>query len=96
MSLSLLEALASARSVVVTDVSGMREVVSGGVGAVAPQDSPDALASALVARLADPSTADGEGKLGRARIEERHDLRVQHQNIALLYDELLAARGGVR
>lgn len=94
MSLALLEALASARSVVVTDVSGMREVVSGGVGAVVPQDAPGALAEALVTRLSDTSVADHEGKLGRARVEDRHDLRVQHQDIENLYKELLAARRG--
>lgn len=92
MSLSLLEALAAARSVVVTDVPGMAEVVVGGVGAVVPPEDPRALADAIAARLGDPQRADAEGAAGRARVESAHDRRVQFDGIAALYDELLAGR----
>ena len=92
MSLSLLEALAAARSVVVTDVPGMREVVVDGVGAVVPPDDTPALADALAARLGDPSVADAEGAAGRARVESHHDRREQFDGIARLYDELLRGR----
>ena len=91
MSLSLLEALAAARSVVVTDVPGMREVVVDGVGAVVPPDDTGALASALASRLGDPSLADAEGAAGRARVESHHDRREQFNGIAALYEELLAS-----
>jgi glycosyltransferase involved in cell wall biosynthesis len=90
MSLSLLEALAAARSVVVTDVPGMSEVVVGGVGAVVPPSHPEALASAVAERLADPERADAEGDRGRRRVEAHHDRRVQFDGIAAMYDELLA------
>jgi glycosyltransferase involved in cell wall biosynthesis len=89
MSLSLLEALAAARSVVVTDVPGMREVVVDGVGAVVPPDDTSSLAAALSARLADPALADAEGAAGRARVESHHDRRNQFDGIAALYEELL-------
>jgi glycosyltransferase involved in cell wall biosynthesis len=89
MSLSLLEALAAARSVVVTDVPGMREVVVDGVGAVVPPEDVDALAAALAARLGDPERADAEGAAGRARVESHHDRREQFEGIAALYGELL-------
>jgi len=88
MSLSLLESLAAGRSVVVTDVTGMREVVVDGVGAVVPPDDSVALADAVAERLADPARADAEGTAGRERVERHHDLRVQHEQIAGLYDEL--------
>jgi glycosyltransferase involved in cell wall biosynthesis len=88
MSLSVLEAMALARSVVVTDVPGMAEVVVGGSGAVVSEDDPGALAAALVARLNDPGLADAEGAAGRARVERHHDRRVQLDAIAALYDEL--------
>jgi glycosyltransferase involved in cell wall biosynthesis len=88
MSLSLLEALAAARSVVVTDVPGMREVVVDGVGAVVAPDDRQALATAVAARLNDPQLADAEGRAGRARAESHHDRRVQHEDIAKLYAEL--------
>ena len=93
MSLSLLEALASGRSVVVTDVPGMSEVVVDGVGAVVPPDDAEALATAVATRLGDQELADGEGAAGRARVESHHDQRVQFDGVAGLYDELLARRG---
>ena len=92
MSLSLLEALAAGRSVVVTDVPGMSEVVVGGVGAVVPPDDPEGLAAAVAERLGDQELADREGAAGRARVESHHDQRVQFDGIAGLYDELLAGR----
>ena len=92
MSLSVLEALACARSVVVTDVPGMREVIVDGVGAVVPPEDPGALTEQIVARLRDPDLADAEGRAGRARVEAHHDLRVQLHSIAALYDEVLTHR----
>lgn len=94
MSLSLLEALAAARSVVVTDVPGMAEVVVDGVGAVVPPDDTEALASAIAARVGDRGRADAEGAAGRARVESHHDRRDQFDGIAALYEELLAERRG--
>jgi glycosyltransferase involved in cell wall biosynthesis len=89
MSLSLLEALAAARSVVVTDVPGMSEVVVDGVGAVVPPDDTPALAAALASRLGDPERADAEGAAGRARVESHHDRREQFDGIVALYEEVL-------
>ena len=88
MSLSLLESLAAARSVVVTDVPGMREVVVDGVGAVVPPDDGGALTAAIADRLADPALADSEGRAGRALIERDHDQRKQFDGIAALYREI--------
>lgn len=66
---SVLEALACARSVVVTDSVGMRESVAD-AGGVVPIDDVDALAAAIVQRLSDPALADAEGQRGRARVIE--------------------------
>ena len=92
MSLSLLEAMAAGRSVVVTDVTGMREVVADGTGAVVAPDDADALSTALIDRLLDPDKADAEGRAGREHIERHHDRRTQHEQVAALYEEL-AGRG---
>ena len=73
MALSVLEAMASARSVVATDVSGMREVLGEGAGALVPREA-GPLAGAVAARLHDPLLAAQEGRRGRALAEERHDL----------------------
>lgn len=91
MSLSVLEAMASGRSVVATDVSGMREVLEG-VGELVPPGDSDALAAAVAARLVDEGRADAEGCSARERVAECHDRRRQHRDIDALYDELLAAR----
>jgi glycosyltransferase involved in cell wall biosynthesis len=74
MALSVLEAMASGRSVVATDVSGMREVLADGAGVLVPREAP-ALAAAVAARLRDPSLAAGEGRRGRELAVARHDLR---------------------
>src|SRR5690606_18310318 len=66
-----LEAMASARPVVVTDCGGMTEAVTDGVeGRVVPVRDPDALAGATVDVLADDGTM---GRAGRARVEAAHD-----------------------
>jgi glycosyltransferase involved in cell wall biosynthesis len=92
MSLVTMEAMACGRSVVATDVAGMRSGLGAGAGAVVPQDDPAALAAAVIERLADPARADAEGAVGRARVQEHHDLRRQHEGIERLYERLLAER----
>lgn len=91
LSMSLLEALACSRSVVVTDVPGMREVVAADVGAVVPAADARALAAALVTRLRDPSLVEREGRAGRALVVRDHDVIDQHRTIAALYTELCRA-----
>ncbi len=88
MSLSLLEALAAGRSVVVTAVPGMSEVVVDGTGAVVAPDRPVELQRAIAQRLSDPDLADAEGRAGRAHVEAHHDRRTQFDGIAALYREL--------
>lgn len=66
LSLSVLEAMACGRSLVVTDCVGMREAV-GEAGAVVPVDDVTALSRAVATRLADPVASDVEGAAGRAR-----------------------------
>jgi len=80
--------MAAARSVVVTDVPGMREVVVDGAGAVVAPEQPAELLAAVVRRLGDVELGDAEGRTGRAWVEAHHDRRVQFDGIAALYDEL--------
>lgn len=87
MSLSILEALASARSVIATDVPGMRDLRAG-VGALVRPDSPDALADAIACRLANPSIAAADGLRGRALAEQGHNVHDQHSIIASIYSDL--------
>ena len=89
MSLAVLEAMAAGRSLVVTDVPGMAEVVQPGAGAVVPLGDAHQLALALVSRLTDPVAAAAEGARGRAMVVRNHDLKVQVQKVMELADELI-------
>lgn len=61
LSLAVLEAMATARPVVVADVPGLAEAVAPGTGAVVDAADPGALATALLHRLTDPARAAAEG-----------------------------------
>jgi glycosyltransferase involved in cell wall biosynthesis len=87
LALTLLEAMASARSVVGTDIDGMREVVRGDAGALVAFDTA-ALPEAIAARLVDPALAAREGAVGRARVEAEHDLQTQLDRLCTLTEEL--------
>ncbi|MFE2755127.1 glycosyltransferase [Actinosynnema sp. NPDC059335] len=88
MALVPLEAMASGRSVVAFDVSGVRQSV-GEAGAVLPPGDVAALADAVAVRLADPDAADLEGAHGRRRVELLFDRRQAADHIATLVDKLL-------
>jgi len=88
--LSVLEALASCRGVVVTDAPGLRDVAGRGVGAVVTLDDARALRDAVVHRLRDPRKADFEGREGRRLIKDRHDVRTEIKAIDSVYREVVA------
>jgi glycosyltransferase involved in cell wall biosynthesis len=74
LSLAVLEALATGRSVVASDVPGLAEAVAPGTGVLVPPDDPVALADAVRRRLADPALAAIEG-VAAARHAAGFDLR---------------------
>jgi glycosyltransferase involved in cell wall biosynthesis len=68
----VLEALASATPVVVSDLGGAGELVDPGVdGALVPANDPIALAAAMAPLLADPVSARAMGQAGRAKVQVR-------------------------
>ena len=72
MPLVVLEAMEAGVPVIASAVSGIPEVVEGGVtGWLVPPEAPEALAEALAAALADPAEASRRGAAGRRRVEER-------------------------
>jgi glycosyltransferase involved in cell wall biosynthesis len=93
MSLVPLEAMACARSVVATDVSGAREAIGDDAGAVVASGNPEGLAEALTERLNDPSLADAEGRAGRRRVEVSFDLRRTTEAVAALYAQVTRRKG---
>lgn len=93
MSLALLEAMASGRSVVASDTPGALEALGGEAGAVVPIGDAAALADAIAERLLDPARATAEGRAGRIRAERHHDVRRATASAAELYESIL--RGDV-
>jgi glycosyltransferase involved in cell wall biosynthesis len=86
MSLTMLEAMASGRSVVATDVAGAHEALG---YHVVPVEHAVALAGAIVQRLLDPAHADAEGLENRAKAERAYDVSRVGDAVAELYDEVL-------
>lgn len=87
LSLTLLEALASGCSVVVSDIPGLAEVVTNGVGGRVPVGNVGALADALARRLTERGLRSAEGRAAAlaARAFDARDT----------YDQLAAATAGV-
>jgi glycosyltransferase involved in cell wall biosynthesis len=92
MSLVPLEAMASARSVVATSVSGVVESVPDDAGEIVVPDDHPAMASAIVKRLLDPAAADDEGWAGRGHVEANHDVATSAHELARVYLRLVGDR----
>jgi glycosyltransferase involved in cell wall biosynthesis len=88
MSFAMLETMASARSLVITDVPGARDALGDHAGIV-PLGDLQALADAIVQRLLDPALAAEEGAAARVRVERDHNLRDTTQGVARLYSRVL-------
>lgn len=89
MALTLLEAMATGRSVVATEVAGARDALGDDAGRIVPVESVPELVDALVERLRDPDLAAAEGRAGRLRAEQFHDVRTANDGIVALYGEIL-------
>jgi glycosyltransferase involved in cell wall biosynthesis len=95
MSLVVLEALASGRSVVATDVDGMREAIgwpsSAPAGAVVPVADPPALAASIIERLRSAGLTSEEESRARTRATA-FSLPVWGERIAALTEEIAGKR----
>jgi glycosyltransferase involved in cell wall biosynthesis len=88
-----IEAMASARPVVATDIDGMREVVvDGQSGFLVGAGDAGALARAIERMVRFPVLARQLGVNGRQRAERHFDLRFQVEETVSLYEELLSSR----
>jgi glycosyltransferase involved in cell wall biosynthesis len=86
----LLEAGASSRAIVTTDVPGCRDVVTSGVhGLVIPPGDAGALAEALERLILDPPLRRKMARAGRELILERFDVQKINQQTLDLYLQLL-------
>lgn len=92
MAYATLEAMARARSVVATDVSGATDCLGGEAGAVVPVESAQALADSIAERLLDPRRRRDEGQRGRARVESLFAIERTTAAVAGLYLDVLRRR----
>jgi len=91
----VLEAMACALPVVVTDCGGVREAVRDGVeGFVVPPREPDAIARALEQLWREPALRTEMGQAGRERVVAEFGLERQVRSYMVLYHELTRARAG--
>ena len=87
MSYTVLEAIATGRSVVATDVPGMREAL-GDLGAIVPPEEADLLADAIVERLREADARSADERLGPERVARLYGLGQTTGAMAELYEEL--------
>lgn len=91
-SVSLLESMACALPVVVSDLPANRQWISADGGVVVDGGDPAAVAAALGALRDDPVRRCRMGRRNRARIEAEGSSAAQMDRMAQLYRELLARR----
>ena len=91
---TVIEALASARPVVSTEVGSVRDLIEPGTsGLLTPPGEPDALGNAIKALLADPVAAAEMGRNGRASTYPRLSIDRLESDIRALYTSLALQSG---
>jgi glycosyltransferase involved in cell wall biosynthesis len=84
---AVLEAMASGRCVVATDVGGVEEAI-GDAGVLVPPRHPEALGAACLMLLADDDRRRRLGLAGRERVRSLFTVEQSNRAYAALYDEL--------
>ena len=86
----LLEAMAMAKSIVATDIDGIKEVLNNGeTGLVVPPKNPTALSEAVVGMLNYQDKAYQMGLAARMTVEQRFGADIMVKKVEDVYEELL-------
>jgi len=94
---SILEYMAAARPVVVTDVGGAREaVLEGESGYIVNSGDDQAMAERIKGLLREPERARAMGQRGRQVVEEKFSEKAQLDDTKAMYERLLLRAGGKR
>ncbi len=89
----LLEAMASSKPVIATDVNGNREIiVNEDTGLLVPPKDPEALAQAIIKLAGNPQRAKEMGEKGFLRVKEHFNLEAMVKKTTDLYESLSAKR----
>lgn len=92
--LVILEAMASAKPVIATDVGGISEVViHQKTGLLVNPGSKENLAKALRVLLENPRSAEQMGQAGQKLIEKKHQVSIMLEKVMKIYREILAQDG---
>jgi glycosyltransferase involved in cell wall biosynthesis len=92
--LTMLEAFAAARPIIVTDMGGMPEVVQNEItGYVIHQRDFEALADRIITLLANDRLRQRIGKTGRGHVEQHYTKAIMTKEHIRLYFQVLAERG---
>jgi glycosyltransferase involved in cell wall biosynthesis len=89
LSIAALEALAAGTPVVSTDVEGMRELLTGGAGAIVPLDDGTSLGERLVALLDDEAELLAMGRTGSELVAREFSLEKMVDSYVDLYERLI-------
>jgi glycosyltransferase involved in cell wall biosynthesis len=88
---SILEYMAAARPVVVTDVGGAREaVVEGQTGYIVPSGDDEQMAARIITLLREPGRARAMGERGQEVVRQKFSSQAQLENTHALYERLLS------
>lgn len=90
LSLSMLEAMDSGRSIVATAVDGSEVVQQARSGAVVPVEDPAALAEEILLRVADPELAAAEGDRAHTYVRLHHDFDTSARRLAAVISRAYA------
>jgi glycosyltransferase involved in cell wall biosynthesis len=86
---AILEAMATARPIVASDVGGIGEaLIDGESGLLVPAGSSTALAEALIALLEDPARRNGIGEAARRRVERLFTREAMIDRLVGVYHEI--------
>lgn len=91
--IAALEAMSTGKPVVVSDIPGVREVVTDGVeGLLCEPLNAEDLADKINALLADPQRRKAMGEAGRKKVEERFGIKRVVDSLESVYRDVVSAR----
>ncbi len=94
---SLIEAMASGKAVITTDVGGVRDLVSGDeTGCLIPRDDLEGFSKKLLELLDEKETRVRYGARGRESVRERYSYTRLVRDIKRLYEECVREKAGGR
>lgn len=90
--LAMLEAMATAKPIIVTNSGGMPEIIQSDInGYVVPKNNHEALAEKIIALLSDDKLRTNLGKTGAKQVKCLYTKEIYARNIAKVYEDAIKA-----